>query len=85
MGDEGVTGLVVAFVDYLTRIFVPIRTFSGKFAIIQRALTALERIFELIDTMKSFAAARQPLHQGPCHPLSKRARYVKKVQTSPQY
>ena len=51
VGDEGVTlGLVVAFVDYLTRIFVPIRDFSGKFAIIQRALTALERIFELIDT-----------------------------------
>ena len=41
-GDMGITlGLVVAFIDYLTRIFIPIRDFSGKFASIQRALTAL--------------------------------------------
>ena len=51
IGDVGVTlGLIVAFIDYLTKVFVPIREFSGKFAAIQRALTALERIFELLDT-----------------------------------
>jgi ATP-binding cassette subfamily B multidrug efflux pump len=51
LGDASITvGLVVAFIDYLNRVFVPIRDFSGKFAGIQRALTALERIFDLLDT-----------------------------------
>ena len=32
LGDTSVTlGLIVAFIDYLTKVFVPIREFSGKF------------------------------------------------------
>ena len=47
----GVTlGLLVAFIDYLNKVFVPIREFSGRFATIQRAVAALERIFGLMDT-----------------------------------
>jgi ATP-binding cassette subfamily B protein len=42
-------GLLFAFVDYVQRIFVPIREFSGKLATIQRAGAALERIFGLLD------------------------------------
>jgi ATP-binding cassette subfamily B protein len=42
-------GLLFAFVDYLQRIFVPIREFSGKLATIQRAAASLERIFGLLD------------------------------------
>ncbi len=49
--DSGVTlGLLFAFVDYLQRIFVPIREFSGKLATIQRATASLERIYGLLDT-----------------------------------
>ena len=40
-------GLIVAFVDYLSKVFVPIRDFSGRFATIQRAIAALERVFGL--------------------------------------
>jgi ATP-binding cassette subfamily B multidrug efflux pump len=48
---SGVTlGLLVAFIDYLGRIYVPIRDFSGRFATVQRAIAALERIFGLLDT-----------------------------------
>jgi ATP-binding cassette subfamily B multidrug efflux pump len=49
-GTEGVTaGLLIAFVDYLVMIFGPIRELSGRFATIQRAIAALERIFALLD------------------------------------
>ena len=62
IGDESVTvGLVVAFIDYLTRVFVPIRDFSGKFAGIQRALAALERIFDLLDTQAEIPSGTQVL------------------------
>lgn len=42
-------GLLVAFIDYLQRLFKPLQEFSGKIAIIQRATTALTKIFALLD------------------------------------
>ncbi len=42
-------GLLFAFVDYLQRIFVPVKEFSGKLATIQRASASLERIYGLLD------------------------------------
>lgn len=42
-------GLLFAFIDYLQRVFVPIREFSGKLATIQRAFAALDRIYGLLD------------------------------------
>lgn len=42
-------GLLVAFIQYIQRLFVPVRELSGKVATIERALAALERIFELLD------------------------------------
>ena len=49
--EMGITlGLLVAFVEYLSKVFVPIREFSGRLATIQRAVAALERIFSLLDT-----------------------------------
>lgn len=47
---SGVTlGLLFAFIDYLQRVFIPIREFSAKLATIQRAVASLERIYGLID------------------------------------
>jgi ATP-binding cassette, subfamily B, multidrug efflux pump len=43
-------GLLFAFVDYLQRVFIPIREFSGKLATVQRAAASLERIYGLLDT-----------------------------------
>lgn len=49
-GEGALTlGLLFAFVDYLQRVFIPIREFSGKLATIQRALAALDRIYGLLD------------------------------------
>ncbi len=42
-------GMLVAFIDYLGKLFGPIREFSQKVAIIQRAAAALEKIFGLLD------------------------------------
>ncbi|MBF0370960.1 MAG: ABC transporter ATP-binding protein [Magnetococcales bacterium] len=48
---EAITlGTLVAFIDYLRRIFLPIRDLSSKITTMQAAMTALERIFSLIDT-----------------------------------
>jgi len=48
-------GLLVAFIDYLQRLFRPLQEFSGKIAIIQRATTALEKIFTLLDEKEVIA------------------------------
>ena len=38
-------GLLVAFIDYIHKFFVPLKEISNKFAILQHALAALEKIF----------------------------------------
>ncbi len=61
LGVEGAQaislGLLFAFVDYLQRIFVPIREFSSKLATIQRAAASLERVFGLLDEKAEERAA----------------------------
>jgi ATP-binding cassette subfamily B protein len=58
-------GLLFAFVDYLQRIFVPIREFSGKLATIQRAAASLERVFALLDE-----PAEPRIRPGAADPLA---------------
>ena len=41
-------GLLVAFIQYIQRVFIPVRELSSKVATIERALAALERIFTLL-------------------------------------
>ena len=49
--DGGVTiGIVVAFIQYGTRVFRPIQDLSEKYNILQSAMASSERIFELLDT-----------------------------------
>jgi ATP-binding cassette subfamily B protein len=42
-------GTLVAFIEYTQRFFVPIRDFSSKYAVMQSAMSAAERVFELLD------------------------------------
>ncbi len=49
-GDAVSVGLLVAFIQYIQRVFVPVRELSAKVATIERAFAALERIFGLLDT-----------------------------------
>lgn len=44
-------GTLVAFIEYMQKFFIPIRDFSAKYAVLQSAMTAAERIFQLLDTV----------------------------------
>lgn len=49
---EGIVtvGVLLTFLQYTTRIWVPVRNLAEKFSVIQTALTATERIFDVLDT-----------------------------------
>ncbi|MEO7730439.1 MAG: ABC transporter ATP-binding protein [Kofleriaceae bacterium] len=48
--DVATIGLVVLFIEYIGRFFEPIRDLSAKYAVMQGAMAASERIFQLLDT-----------------------------------
>jgi ATP-binding cassette subfamily B multidrug efflux pump len=50
-------GALVAFIQYIEKFFSPIRDLSAKFSVMQGAMAALERIFQLLDTEPSPAHA----------------------------
>jgi len=43
-------GTVVAFIEYLSKFFTPIRDLSTKYTVMQQAMAAAERVFTLLDT-----------------------------------
>lgn len=43
-------GLLVAFLEYMQRFFIPIRDLAQKYNLLQSAMASSERIFELLDT-----------------------------------
>jgi ATP-binding cassette, subfamily B, multidrug efflux pump len=54
-------GLMVAFIDYLDRLFRPLRELSGKVTIIQRAIAALSKIFWLFESGDRIESSGAPL------------------------
>jgi ATP-binding cassette subfamily B protein len=54
-------GLLVAFIEYLDRLFRPLRELSGRVAILQHGATALERIFALLDEGETVRAGGDPV------------------------
>ncbi len=42
-------GALVAFIQYIEKFFAPIRDLSAKYSVMQGAMAALERIFNLLD------------------------------------
>lgn len=60
IGEAGLTvGLVVAFVEYTNKFFIPVRDLSAKYTVMQAAMAAAERIFALLDTREPDAPARE--------------------------
>ncbi len=56
IGKTGLTvGLVVAFVEYVNKFFIPVRDFSAKYTVMQSAMAATERIVALLDTEENDA------------------------------
>jgi ATP-binding cassette subfamily B protein len=52
-------GTLVAFVEYVQKFFIPIRDFSTKYAVMQSAMAAAERVFQLLDTPAPSDGARR--------------------------
>lgn len=56
-------GVLVAFIFYVQRFFDPIRTVAQQYTMLQRAMTAAQRIFEVLDvpvTLSDRAGAVDP-------------------------
>ncbi|MGH7858956.1 MAG: ABC transporter ATP-binding protein, partial [Candidatus Binatia bacterium] len=51
-------GTLVAFIEYIQKFFIPIRDFSTKYAVMQSAMAAAERVFQLLDTSPPPTAGR---------------------------
>ncbi|PTQ53590.1 MAG: Lipid A export ATP-binding/permease protein MsbA [Hydrogenibacillus schlegelii] len=49
-GAAAEVGLVYAFIDYLGRLFQPIREIAENYTVVQQAMASAERIFALLDT-----------------------------------
>ena len=56
-------GTLIAFIEYLQKFFVPIREFGTKYTTMQSAMTAVERVFQLLDTPVTITSSPQP--RGP--------------------
>ena len=58
---EGVVslGVLVAFVEYTQKFFIPIRDLSQKYALYQSAMASAERTFGLLDTDEILPAPRR--------------------------
>jgi len=48
--DAATIAVVVGFIEYINKFFEPIRDLSAKYAVMQGAMAASERIFQLLDT-----------------------------------
>ena len=59
-------GVLVAFMQYAQRFFRPIMDFSEKYNILQSAMAAAERVFNLLDTRVEIVSPAQPvIPSGP--------------------
>ncbi|HUI26135.1 MAG TPA: ABC transporter ATP-binding protein, partial [Candidatus Kryptonia bacterium] len=72
LGGALAFGTLVAFIEYVQKFFVPLRDFSTKYAVMQSAMTAAERVFELLDTAP--AICTPPHVQSPVARGAVRAR-----------
>jgi ATP-binding cassette subfamily B protein len=53
-------GTLVAFIEYMNKFFIPIRDFSTKYAVMQSALTAAERVFDLLEIDPAIRTPERP-------------------------
>jgi ATP-binding cassette subfamily B multidrug efflux pump len=60
-GEPVTAGLLAAFIDYIAKLFAPIREFSAKLAVIQRASSALEKVLSVLDHDERVPSGSLPL------------------------
>ena len=70
--DIATVGVVYIFIDYTNRFFIPVRDLSAKYAVMQGAMAASERIFQLLDTDEPDGGKSDPaitVREAPEDPL----------------
>ena len=62
-------GVLVAFIEYMQKFFVPIRNLAQKYNLLQSAMSSSERIFELLDEDDRVPNTDDPVAvpEGPLH------------------
>jgi ATP-binding cassette subfamily B protein len=58
-------GALVAFMQYTSRFFLPIRDLGAKYAVMQAAMTSAERIFGVLDLRPSVLSPPAPRRAAP--------------------
>jgi len=58
-------GTLVAFMEYINKFFIPIRDFSNKYAVMQSALTACEKVFGLLEQKPALGSPAAPAPTPP--------------------
>jgi len=58
-------GTLVAFIEYMNKFFIPIRDFSTKYAVMQSAITAAERVFGLLEVAPTISTPAKPAAVPP--------------------
>ncbi|MGH7369259.1 MAG: ABC transporter ATP-binding protein, partial [Candidatus Methylomirabilaceae bacterium] len=58
--DRVLPGVIIAFIQYIHRLFTPIRDLAEKYNILQAAMASSERVFKLLDVRESLAVPRNP-------------------------
>lgn len=53
-------GVLFAFIDYMQKFFQPLNELSLKYTVLQNAMTASRRIFDLLDEKERLPAASEP-------------------------
>lgn len=54
-------GVLIAFIEYMQKFFVPIRDLAQKYNLLQSAMASSERIFQLLDTNERLPTREEPL------------------------
>jgi ATP-binding cassette subfamily B protein len=60
-------GLLVAFIEYLDRLFRPLRELSSRVAVLQRGAAAVEKILALLDERETVSVDGEPVEDVEGH------------------
>jgi ATP-binding cassette subfamily B multidrug efflux pump len=66
VGGHLTFGALVAFIQYTSRFFLPIRDLGAKYTVMQSAMASSERIFDLLDRPPEIVSPPAPRH-APRH------------------
>ena len=71
VGGSLTFGVLVAFMEYVQRFFLPIRDASAKYTVMQSATVSAERIFGLLDTEPEIVSPPGSYRPGPAAPSNR--------------